>query len=1142
MPHATDDEDAQADRDDELISSLLDPTATNNVLQSDFFSRDLEGGDKADDAVDYGDISLSDDDDDLAEDLTEESKADGLNGHAGQSDTLEDIAGEGAIVDEEQFDDDLDALFGEQPSSPVVEAKPAPVPPRTSTDTNGFAGLQLPGQGLRLPGSFSEEPKAMPPPTRQETESPSRLSFRPVDYGSPAPSESEEEGDSETARLIRLQKELFAQAGRNEAPEPPKPNDDLILRYFPDFSAEQRLYYVKMFPLKRALYLGKAPVKPPKPIQPTKVNLELQQDQERAFRLIGPASSNKAARQAEAEARGITLISEADGGNDSSDAEIELDEVDENEFIGGVSWKDMCLACEDWDIASMSDYESDKEGNRKKGVNGAYAVLEDHSYNDFSAPPTKKRRLDPSISSQALHVYHDTFYSLDDPEHTTAQIAKKVELDLNDPHLLLDEIKQDAPPPAPRNIGAEREVSGKLTKTFKKRFNISNDEAYEALKENHQHKVRSTLGNLSIEHSTPAIKLQYPFYKLKLNAREARSFHRPALTFHPNQAVYFSKLKSFKRKHQKSKSPQVAFEKASDLSLGDNSNMLLLEYSEEYPTMLSNFGMGSRLINYYRRKDMDDSTRPKLDLGETQVLLPQDKSPFSIFGTVSPGETVPTLHNAMYRAPIFKHEPKNTDFLVGRSTTGIDGSTWYLRNIENLAVVGQEFPSVEVPGTHSRKVTETGKRRMRMIAYRIYAKQKHGNPIILSNEVIRQHNPGSDVAQNRGKMREFMVYDKEKQSWRPKPNEGIPDFETMRGWIKPEDICLIDSMQVGYMHLQDAGYHHEESNSEEPKEEKEGASVDEQMAPWVTTKNFLNACQGKAMLKLHGEGDPSGRGEAFSFIKTSMKGGFKAIGESVEDKLDAKRLKELGGHSYNVARQQRAYDDAIKRIWEAQHRSLSSTLEHSDSEMDVDEGEDGSFIGRAATPRSAFGTPAFPRHDDETTSQFSRMSAASQSGKVLRIKRSRPDEEGNMIENEEVITDPKVIREYTRRKKVEQLSRISLADIKPTGDAEFDAQQYRALEIEHARLVRNKERRFTREKAKGIMDDSIPGTPGSPTAGPSSRSIGTQRKCANCGQVGHIKTNKKLCPMLNGKMKQNDGFNDQAFGAVSAGAPAGSPR
>lgn len=72
------------------------------------------------------------------------------------------------------------------------------------------------------------------------------------------------------------------------------------------------------------------------------------------------------------------------------------------------------------------------------------------------------------------------------------------------------------------------------------------------------------------------------------------------------------------------------------------------------------------------------------------------------------------------------------------------------------------------------------------------------------------------------------------------------------------------------------------------------------------------------------------------------------------------------------------------------------------------------------------------------------------------------------------------------------------------------------LEKELARLQRNKERRIARDKQKGVHFDGAydePGSPSSPANVPV-KSAGTQRKCANCGQVGHIKTNKKYHPLF----------------------------
>ena len=100
--------------------------------------------------------------------------------------------------------------------------------------------------------------------------------------------------------------------------------------------------------------------------------------------------------------------------------------------------------------------------------------------------------------------------SLHDPEYVTRQIARTVVLDLNDPLLLVDENAVD-------NTRQDKKADltngerGAFSKRLSQRYNISNDEAYDLLKENHQSRVRSTLGNLTVSHSMPAQRLQWPY-------------------------------------------------------------------------------------------------------------------------------------------------------------------------------------------------------------------------------------------------------------------------------------------------------------------------------------------------------------------------------------------------------------------------------------------------------------------------------------------------------------------------------------------------------------------------------------------------------------------------------------------------------
>lgn len=126
---------------------------------------------------------------------------------------------------------------------------------------------------------------------------------------------------------------------------------------------------------------------------------------------------------------------------------------------------------------------------------------------------TKKRKTgrDPREIIDSLKL---TLPSLHDPEYATAKIAKKPTIDLNDTQLLIDHEMTNILYEKSRKAGSRNDGRGAFTKKINRRYNISNDEAYDLLKENHQNKVRSTLGNMAVEHSMPAIKLQWPFVSI----------------------------------------------------------------------------------------------------------------------------------------------------------------------------------------------------------------------------------------------------------------------------------------------------------------------------------------------------------------------------------------------------------------------------------------------------------------------------------------------------------------------------------------------------------------------------------------------------------------------------------------------------
>lgn len=283
------------------------------------------------------------------------------------------------------------------------------------------------------------------------------------------------------------------------------------------------------------------------------------------------------------------------------------------------------------------------------------------------------------------------------------------------------------------------------------------------------------------------------------------------------------------------------------------------------------------------------------------MLEPQDESPFMKFGYVYPGQTFPALYNNLVRAPLFRHKPYLTDFLavryegprnftssraygtIFRSTTKGD-TKYYLREVKNLFVIGQTYPVTEVPGPHSRKITNTIKYRLQIIAFKLLRKSAEER---LKISRLMKYFPDQNELQMRQRLKEFMEYHRRgphQGFWRLKATVTIPSDVDMLKMVGPEQVVLMESMQIGQRHLQDLGY----TQSAEQTEDDEGESklsIEQQLAPWITTKNFLFATQAKAMLRLHGDGDPSGRGEAFSFIRISMKDIFVKAGEDYEQKL-----------------------------------------------------------------------------------------------------------------------------------------------------------------------------------------------------------------------------------------------------------------
>ncbi|ORY53385.1 hypothetical protein BCR35DRAFT_310520 [Leucosporidium creatinivorum] len=691
-------------------------------------------------------------------------------------------------------------------------------------------------------------------------------------------------------------------------------------------------------------------------------------------------------------------------------------------------------------------------------------------------------------------------------------------LNLNDTQMLL-EVQQPS-------INPEQDAAGRTTTVSNlverekglDPFNMSNDREYEVTKDVKK-KIRQTFGLLEVQHAYPALKLQLPFYKTRLTKSDLRSFHRPALQFPANVPITFTKSRTAKKRKDKQgrkikRGDGDALRHMTDITLKDTSPFLLWEYSEENPPIISNVGMGSILVNYYRKINPEDTFVPQLDLGEPFLLEGTDESPFKAFGYVKPGETVPTLYNNLIRAPIWRHKPPETDFLVVRSSAAPSkGETkYYIRDIKNLFVVGQTYPLNEVPGPHSRKITTLVKNRLQTIAYKLVAKSPRNR---IKVHKLTRYFPDQNDLQMRQRLKEFMEFNRkgpDQGFWMIKKSIQVPDDAEMLKLATPEAVCLSESMQVGLRHLQDAGYGQAEEGGAGDDDSK--LDIEQQLAPWITTKNFINATANKAMLKLHGEGDPTGRGEAFSFLRVSMKDIFLRAGEAMEDRMAEMANRPKSAHRYNVQEQQEVYKEEISRIWKAQWASLSDpnppVLTQADEERARGSGKrGGSTVAEtpagmgslAGTPRGRAGTPDSENGEGEGSVASGKTGGYGQN-KTLRIKRLV-----NGKWETEIVREPTIIGAYVRQRQLIEEEKTEADDLLPSDDEGKNERHKKRLKEQLEKLKRNQERRLARKNQKlGIPTGAIG------VGGKRAVKTETTRICGNCGQRGHMKTSKKLCP------------------------------
>jgi len=311
--------------------------------------------------------------------------------------------------------------------------------------------------------------------------------------------------------------------------------------------------------------------------------------------------------------------------------------------------------------------------------------------------------------------------------------------------------------------------------------------------------------------------------------------------------------------------------------------LVLLEYSEERPTVQMTKGMASKIVNYYRgdkahcpvsagggdrpvkrkRADQSAASQNNSELGKTErlprlegpnrettiidwvgklpkksqkdraekeaidvipeglteILHPKVHGPF--IGEVEEGVTQTGLISNLFVAPMFRHEPESTDFLMvltppgGAAQTGQRESMGViLRDLpSSVFVVGQTEPRVRVyaPNTQGEK-NFLGPFVCYQIARELTRSQMRDGQGLSFEELKEKVLPNSELPKNalRPRLKQVAVYDKNTQIWTTK-QIGVDDYrglDALAKEISPEGVACFETACAASRRLSDLGIHH----------------------------------------------------------------------------------------------------------------------------------------------------------------------------------------------------------------------------------------------------------------------------------------------------------------------------------------------
>nr|CDJ83308.1 Bromodomain domain containing protein [Haemonchus contortus] len=413
--------------------------------------------------------------------------------------------------------------------------------------------------------------------------------------------------------------------------------------------------------------------------------------------------------------------------------------------------------------------------------------------------------------------------------------------------------------------------------TDKDPFNLSNDDYYLPKAVN---KSGPAGNSMLIQHSIPAQNIHRTFFPTFLIPSKLRHFHRQPLSkrvirqFNGRWVEIKKLTKHIKIKEEQREKQRCAegggdiffMRDVADLS-GRDGDLVLLEYSEEHPPLLCQPGMASKIKNYYKKKPGKD-VDPDFEFGDMAYL---HTVPF--LGQLQPGQAMQSIENNLFRAPIYRHAPQHTDYLLIRNRNG-----WFIRPCPPSFLVGQQCPLYEVPSPNSKRATIFVRDFLLAFIYRLFWASEH-RPRRLKMDDIKAAFPHYAESSVRKRLKQCSDFKRlgtgpDQNYWVLRPEFRLPSKEEVLAMVTPEMCCAQYSMLAAEQRLKDAGYGEKYFFTPENEDDSDDqVTIEDEIkcAPWNTTRAFLSSMRGKCLLDQTGIADPTGCGQGFSYVRVSQK-------------------------------------------------------------------------------------------------------------------------------------------------------------------------------------------------------------------------------------------------------------------------------